>query len=181
MGFVHNSEFPFQVENVKNHCPTETLVGCFSRTLCSWFILPVWTSPILWDLHLWVSVLPPTVTVISYYFSIHPQVLRTIYWALQALWQYWYIIIKLLYICIPALPSPAASQLGQQEIWALPREPDCNQVRVLLWSWWCTGDACTGELSTVTTTYILISVKVGNTSFSAERDSEAYFLMERSL
>lgn len=80
-------------------------------------------------MHLWVSVLPPTATVISYYFSIRPQVLRTIYWALQALWQYGYIIITLLYICIPTLPSPAIPELGQEQIWALPRELHCDQQK----------------------------------------------------
>lgn len=172
---------PLQFKNGKNHCCTETFGACFSKGLWSWFILPVWTSPILWDLHLWVSILPPTVTVISYYFSIRPQVLRTIYWALQALWQYWYIIITLLYICIPTLPSSATPELGQQQIWPLPRELHCDQLRMLLRSWRCAGDVCTEKPSTVITTSIFISIKVGNISFSAERDSEAHFLIERSL
>lgn len=179
--FVRNSEMPFQFKNAKNHCSTQTFRWCFSKGLCSRFILPVWTSPILLDLHLWVCVLPPTVTVISYYFSIHPQVFWTIYWALQALWQYWYIIITLLYICIPTLPSPATPELGQQQIWALPRKPHCDQLRMLLWPWWCAGDTYTEKPSTVIKTYIFISIKAGNISFSAERDSEAHFLIERRL
>lgn len=54
----------------------------------------------------------PQSLLVSYYFSIHPQTLWTIYWALQALWQYWYIIITLLYICITILPSLSNSWAG---------------------------------------------------------------------
>lgn len=104
---------PASFKDVKEQCFRGTFRGCFRKGLCSWLILSVLISPILWYFYLWVSVLPPTVTVIPYYFSIRPQILWTIYWALQALWQYRYIIITLLYICIPILPSLAASGEGE--------------------------------------------------------------------
>lgn len=166
-----------QFKNVKKHCSTETFRGCFSEGLCSWFILPAWCHPVLWDLHLWVSVIPPTVTVISYYFSIHPQVLWTMYWALQALRQSWYIIITLLYICIPTLSFPATPELWQQRIWVLLRQPHRDQPRMLLWSWRRTGDAHTENARTVITSYNFISIKVENISFSAKHDSKAHFLI----
>lgn len=126
----------------------------------------------------------PQSLLISYYFSIHPQTLWTIYWALQALWQYWYIIITLLYICITILPSSsnswagtALSSINRATLW-----PDKDATLLPLLYGVSMYRKKKKHTTAIITAYIFIlfpfPLKGKNISFSVKRGSEAHFLIE---